>query len=158
MKTVVLIVIGAVSFGFGLFIAVLFILNWLKDRKSRSWPSVKGTITHSDVICEEAGFDDNGQPVQVYHPEIIYIYKVHGQQYGTSDPVYSDIVQLGPASELTKKYPVGMEVLVYYNPEKPLESTLRTGYKGHYIWGAIFVAVSFACSGLFFSYAFGLIR
>lgn len=87
-----------------------------------------------------------------YAPAVQYEYFVHGARY------YADRLHLGPrilSSEASdaqwalRRYPVGSQVIVWYNPANPAESALdvRAG------WG---IWIEWAISGALFLLAVGL--
>ena len=94
-------------------------LNQLEVEKQ--WPSVEGIIISSEVIGERA-----------YRPDITYKFSVNGVSY-----VQKSFLQMpafvgrrgkyDAASKLAEMYPAGNTVRVFYNPENPDISRLKTG-------------------------------
>jgi hypothetical protein len=115
---------------------------------SRSWPTVSGTVTRSDVDVWKSDGKTH------YQPDIAYAYFVDGRKYSSSkitvgDPPLDNSV--APAKRMQAKYPVGEEVLVYYDPELPESSALEPGTKsGDYLLAAI--CALFFISGLLVLY------
>jgi hypothetical protein len=107
---------------------------------SESWPSVPGIITRSEVYISRSDGKTH------YQPDIAYAYYVGGKKYTASkitvgDPPLNNNV--APAKLLQAEYPVGKEVIVYYDPELPESSALRPGTKtGEYLLAG-FAAIFF---------------
>ena len=93
---------------------------------SKSWPTVPGTITRSEVDVWRRDGKTH------YQPDIGYTYSVDGKKYSSSkitvgEPPLDNNVT--PAKRLQAEYPVGKEVVVYYDPELPESSALKPGTK-----------------------------
>jgi len=90
-------------------------------RKTQNWPGVAGTITRS---VEGAETED-------LLPDIEFSYEVDGQTRRKTMEFPSGTM---PTPEFNnsylKKYPVGAQVQVFYNPEQPDEATLEPGMAG----------------------------
>ncbi len=112
---------------------------------SKDWPSVQGTITRSEVDIWKR--DGNTH----YEPDIAYSYTVDDKKYSSSkitvgDPPLDNNVT--KAKQVQAEYPVGKEVVVYYDPELPESSALKPGTKtGDYMLAGI--ATIFFFVGLF---------
>jgi hypothetical protein len=122
--------------------------------RSKRWPFVKGTIQTSRVIIEDKGTDDNGNPILLCHPEILYRYQVEEREYIVRDPVYGSVYWKQGAEELVAAYPVGKQINVFYNPKKPQESTLKEGLRTEWLAVLIFFSVMVAGSVICFVQAF----
>ncbi len=130
----VLIIFGLILGGFGLF-------RYSIGKKSANWPQVTGKITYSRA--ESRRVDDRTQ----YSPSVKYTYKVAGRQYAGNRISASDMYQktLSGARDVLRKYPAGGEVSVFYNPDDPGVSVLKTGMPKN-VFVLLFSAV--ACFGL----------
>lgn len=89
-------------------------------RRTSRWPQVDGVIDESVVASEE---DD-------LLPQIVFSYTVNGQPYRQQLQFPSDIT---PTQEFSimyvKRYPLGAQVQVFYNPEKNEEALLEPGMR-----------------------------
>lgn len=113
--------------------SILWIFEW---RQSKSWLSTPGIIIQSTLKSTLAprggrkGFSLSGSVrwARVVIPDIVYEYRVNietfqsrqifiGQQFPSSFNFSNKIIE---------KYPVGEQVEVFYNPEKPQVSTLES--------------------------------
>lgn len=92
---------------------------------AQRWQSVSGRIAVSKAIGErqlKGGI--------IYYPHVKYEYQVGGQSY-INNRIYAGGLREGIRHEetvqnnVTKEYPVGKEVQVYYNPANPAESALK---------------------------------
>ncbi|MBN2763381.1 MAG: DUF3592 domain-containing protein [Bacteroidales bacterium] len=107
---------------------------------SKKWPTVSGEITRSEVKVWRSDGKTH------YQPDIAYAYSIDGKNYNSSkitvgDPPLDNNVT--PAKRLQAEYPVGKEVVVYYDPELPESSALKPGNKaGDYLLAG-FAAIFF---------------
>jgi hypothetical protein len=93
---------------------------------SKSWPSVPGTITRSEVKVWKS--DGNTH----YEPDIAYSYSVEGKKYSSSKITVGDGAldnNVSKAKRLQAEYPAGKEVDVYYDPDLPESAVLQPGTK-----------------------------
>ncbi len=113
---VVLLVFGLVLGGFGLY-------RYNTGRESASWPSVKGKITYAHARPKKV------KTGHEYLPSVKYTYTVNGRSYTGTRITASDLYQktLGGAKDILRKYPVGGEVSIYYNPADQGNSLLEIG-------------------------------
>ncbi len=100
--------------------------NMEQARASEEWESVMGRVTQAEVVRST---DDNGN--NIYSPRVVYDYKVNGQLW-SSDRRNFDLLTVtdrdqSKAEEILRKYPLGSEVRVYYEPGLPYNATLETG-------------------------------
>ena len=119
--TIALFVIGIVGAALTIFLGVPMALNALV---SKSWPAADGIVTVSEFTSNR---DDDGSVT--YGASIAYDYNfndipltgsnVHFGQYSSGDPSYG--------RSIVQKYPVGMQVRVYYDPDDPSTSVLEPG-------------------------------
>ena len=97
---------------------------------SKNWPTTSGSIIFSEFQQKPA---QSGRESPTYIADIKYTYKVNGKKYN------SDVVSFGQYSTSNrkhlyaelKKYPLGCQVVVYYNPEDHQHAVLEPG------WGLI---------------------
>ena len=126
--------------------AARFFVNGMR---SRSWPSVQGTITTSRV--EMALFSGTG--ASRFKPILMlsYSYAVDGRPYTGKRIAMapSGWFSVGTPAQLHAKYPQGAQVAVFYSPAKPSLATLVNGVPGH-LWSFYLIAGMFALLGLAF--------
>lgn len=113
---VVLLVFGLIIGGVGLY-------RYNLGKKSAAWPAVKGKMTYARAVPTTVN------KKQEYRLSVKYRYTVDGKFYIGERVTASDNYQKtrSSANDVLKKYPVGGEVSVYYNPANPGSSVLKTG-------------------------------
>jgi hypothetical protein len=115
---VALLLFGLTLGGFGFY-------KYSMGKESMAWPSAKGKITYSHAAPHRG---DSGQQ---FLPSVKYTYNVNGKAYTGRRITSSDVYQrnLGSAKDILKKYPIGGEVAVYYDPADPGTSLLEIGIR-----------------------------
>lgn len=103
--------------------------------ESLSWPNAPGTVLESELDQYED--EEDGR---MYRAIVVYEYSLDGADF-ESDRIWLD----GNFStsdrtlifETLKKYPVGQQVTVFYNPASPAESALEPGTStgGYIVYG-----------------------
>lgn len=123
------------SMGIFLLIGVLLtIWGWTilqNARASASWPTADGLITDSRV--SRSTDSDGGDS---YSPEITYSYAVNNLGYVNNTIKFGEnsYGSRSKAEKIAAGYPIGRNVTVYYDPEKPDRSVLEPGVTaGSYI-------------------------
>lgn len=107
---------------------------------SKSWPTVQGVITRSDIDV----WNRDGKTH--YQPDIAYTYYLDDKQYSSSKinageaPMDNNV---NSAKKIQSKYPAGKEVTVWYDPELPASSALEPGIKTGDILLASIAAIFF---------------
>lgn len=117
-------VIGIVFTLFGGSLGVWGTMELIQAAASRNWPQVPGLITESKV---ESWEDSEGD--RSYTPSVTYEYKVSQIRY------IGDRISFGNhaggssslAKSLVRRYRPGIEVPVYYDPDRPERSVLEPG-------------------------------
>jgi hypothetical protein len=117
-----------------------------KAQVSQSWPSTPGQITDSHVSRSQST-DSDGDTTTSYTARVAYTYLVGGETYSGHNiafgfsPSYSSEAK---AQADAARYPVGSQVPVYYNPDKPADAVLQrqaSGSKVGVILGVVFIVV-----------------
>ena len=105
-------------------------------RQSEQWPLAPGRIVTSEVRSSSS------EGVTSYSADIEYVYTVQGVEYR------SDVVVIGGhsygANATVKRYSLGSEVSVSYDPGKPGRAVLQPGvfsYGAHKIGGMILFSI-----------------
>ena len=119
--------IGATLTAIGLLFAIAAVVSWRRGLSSLAWPQTTGVVLTSSLTEAFA-------MLEVSVPEthnLIYEYEVGGIKYSSNTIAYTHIRK---ASENKEKYRVGLNVSVYYNPEKPKMSVLEPGVGNANTW------------------------
>ncbi len=96
-------------------------------RASTAWPSVEGVIEQSSVSTTHRSGKDKKT---MYAAEITYRYTVEALEYHCSTVAFGgngSSSSSQAAYAVTKRYPVGQAVPVYYEPQKPENAVLEPG-------------------------------
>ena len=145
-----------------LLLSVFILWTWINQfnhtRKKSKWSITKAHISESQIVSAKDKF-------RVYSSPAGNLQKVSVQySFTVSDIEYSDQIPMSLKSDYLpliekqlKKYPVGKELTVYYNPDNPEESQLE---KPGFTIGSIFGYIIFLILGLFLlTYAiYGIIK
>ena len=138
----------AAAGGFAL-LALWFTLAFQKMvRDACKWPVTAGKIVAADVEEYQPLFDNSttsNTPRTMYKPSVMYTYTVNGRQYqGDRVTMGTKISASAPgvANRLAKRYPIGTEVEVHYNPKSPGESVLHPRSFTHWLLWIIVIAMS----------------
>jgi hypothetical protein len=99
-------------------VSLLVGLRPMQRNRHTTWTQVPGTITQSDV-------DYDGE---LYQPLIRYEYSFNSRRYAGSTvrPWLLQYNWSGPAKRMCRRYPVGMQVPVYVDPNRPEAGVLET--------------------------------
>ena len=90
---------------------------------AQSWPGTMGTVLISTVQSRRTGRSHSTYAV------VVYQYQVNAQAYQgqtiRAGEQFPTVRIIGQAQETVNRYPVGAQVMVYYNPANPQESALE---------------------------------
>ena len=90
---------------------------------AQSWSSTIGAVLMSSVQSRRSGNSTSIYPV------VVYQYSVNGQSYQSqtikAGEQFFNVRVIGQAEETVRRYPIGAQVMVYYNPENPQQSALE---------------------------------
>jgi hypothetical protein len=92
-------------------------------QSAQDWPGTMGVVTMSTIQIRRTSKSRSEIPV------VGYQYQVNGQTYtgGTirAGEQFFNVRLMGDAQKTVERYPVGAQVMVYYNPANPAESALE---------------------------------
>ena len=122
MKNELLLAIGIIVFVlFILNIVFLTILFFMRRRMAAvsQWPATMGNVMMSTIErrSSEDGYTD--------YPVVQYSYQVGGQAYESYKLAPGPEVGGTGARKVISKYPVGAQVMVFYDPQNPAEAVLE---------------------------------
>lgn len=137
---------------FGIIGAALLIKHFRAKKKaeeSQKWSSAAGRITESYVRREDST-DSDGYPTTSYYPEVQFTYEFLGSEYAGNKIAFGGSMGGGQkkAQESLAQYPVGKDVIVYYDPNNPGDAVLERRVSGNVflIVGIVFLVIS-VCVG-----------
>ena len=114
-------IIGLTALIFDAIILGTIISTRRKINAMKNWPSIKGTVISSAI--EQRASNNNRN--QVNYPVVNYSYQVDGNIYQGDRIAPGYEVGGSGAIKVIKKYPVGEQVIVFYNPQNPSEAVLE---------------------------------
>lgn len=108
---------------FGIFIYRRSKMRDVAKQSAQDWSSTMGVVITSTIQVKRSYKSRSEIPV------VVYQYQVNGKPY-TGQVVkageqYFSVRLYGDAQKTIARYPVGAQVMVYYNPENPQESALE---------------------------------
>jgi hypothetical protein len=90
---------------------------------AQSWASTMGTVLMSTIQIKRTSRSRSEIPV------VVYQYQVNGTAYQgqtiKAGEQFFNVRVMGQAQATIARYPVGAQVMVYYNPANPAESVLE---------------------------------
>lgn len=114
---------------FVLLFAVLAWRAWQTKQASPHWPSVTGQITASRAVARNETGDHRGTLTHEWLTEVRYDYTVEGVRYTGNTLRAFGRHHFSEEQALAELAPfaLGVNVLVYYDPDKPSRSVLIPG-------------------------------
>lgn len=119
-----------------LFITIGVVLIFVHRRQKRkaeasaSWLETMGTVKESDVKQGTnvlMSNDEDGEGTPVFTSEISYTYQVAGMEFTSNRLTFGGKKSFSKqvdAEKVTLLYPVGSQLLVYYDPKNPKEAVI----------------------------------
>lgn len=111
-----------------------------EGKASETWPSTTGVVIESKLSSRRVtGGGKNAGSHTRYFPAVKYTYELDGTEF-TGDRLRIGGQEGGEAEmrSILDQYPLGSEVAVFYSPDAPQQSVLRTG-----VFGGTYVALVF---------------
>ncbi len=109
--------------GLGFYFYRRYQMSQGKRQESQAWPTTPGVVVLSRV--EVHGSGENSRTV----PMVVYQYQVNGQPFqGNIIKAGSQFFRVQGSREpylIVDRYPVGAQVMVYYNPANPADCALE---------------------------------
>jgi hypothetical protein len=101
--------------------------EWMKASDSAAWPTVAGTVTHSEVTRHTS--TSKGRTRTSYNARIEFDYEIDGVRHHGNRRTYrvTSASQSG-AQEAVDRYPVGSTVTVSYDPNDRTRAVLEPGW------------------------------
>lgn len=97
-----------------------------KAAATLKWPSTSGRVISSDIEMRHSS-DSDGSHYTPY-PVVVYEYEVAGRRYmnnkiGSGTQIGGSLI----TQPAVNRYPAGLNVAVYYNPDDPVDAVLEPG-------------------------------
>lgn len=107
-----------------------------------TWPSTMGTVINSFL---EARSSSEGGTTN--YPVVQYSYQVSGQTYQSSKRAPGMEVGGTGAGSVVAKYPVGAQVVVFYDPQNPSDAVLERKAPAQWLMWVLLVVFDCALCG-----------
>ncbi len=146
MRTELILTVGIIGFVFlilnVIFLGIIFFMRRRMAAVSK-WPSTMGTVNNS--YLERRRSSDSGS---TDYPVVHYSYQVGGQPYqGMKIAPGPDVGGTG-AGKVVTRYPVGAQVMVFYNPQNPSDAVLETKAPAQWIMWLILIIFDLVLCGV----------
>ncbi len=151
----VMVFVMIILFGGSFFSYHLFKKSMKEYKSSKSWPSVSGTITRSEIETRAEWDSKKKKTIKTYIPHINYTFYVKDREFRGTRVSFGDYTSNSRMAVrvLIRDYPINKTVQVYYNPQDPSMCVLeRKLGLGSYV--ALIVAIMFGLAGLLIVFVF----
>jgi hypothetical protein len=118
-----ILVVGIIGFVLLILNAVFLSVIFFMRRKMAAvsqWPSTMGAVNSS--YLERRSSSEGGS---THYPVVQYSYQVGGQTYQSTKLAPGPEVGGTGAGKVVARYPEGVQVMVFYNPENPSDAVLE---------------------------------
>ena len=146
MNTQLLLIVVIISFVFLLLNAIFLVIIFFMRRRMAAvsqWPSTMGRVNTSHL--ERRHSSDSGS---TDYPVVEYSYQVSGQAYQGMKIAPGPEVGGTGAGKVVGRYPVGAQVMVFYNPQNPSDAVLETKAPAQWILWLILIIFDCALCGV----------
>jgi len=145
MSTEKLIILGSFIFSMAIFDAIflgIILFTRRKVAQARNWPSTMGTVHMSTVEWRRGSKGGS-----VAYPVVQYAYQVMGRQYQGRKIMPGPEAGGSGAHKIVARYPMGAQVMVYYDPNNPSDALLERGMPGfiNILWIVLVLLDVFLC-------------
>jgi Protein of unknown function (DUF3592) len=128
----------------GIFIVIPSIQSLCLGMRSKKWPTTLAKVTHYEVNRYGGG---DKSPIQYAYTNIC-VYEVQDMSYVNRDSWHGGFQTWSAAENAASKLcPVGQSLKIFYDPQKPVRSTLSPGWHWGSVWGIVFgiLWLTFSC-------------
>lgn len=146
MNTELLLAVGIIVFVLiilnAIFLAVIFFMR-RKMAAVSQWPSTMGTVNSS--YLERRSSSEGGS---TNYPVVQYSYQVGGQAYQNSKRAPGPEIGGTGAGKVVERYPVGAQVMVFYNPQNPSDAVLERKAPAQWLMWLLLIVFDCALCGV----------
>lgn len=125
-----------------IFLIVIFYTR-RKVEQAKGWSSTVGTVTLSTIDMRKSG-----SRISIQYPVVHYSYQVLGREYEANKIMPGAEIGGSGAQKVVNRYPVGAQVIVFYNPQNPYEAVLETKAPAQWIMWLVLVIINGGLFGL----------
>lgn len=141
----------------GLIVAMT--VKYREIRAAGRWMETTGTVIESCVESRKKPADDIDSDTAVTNsPNVVYEYRVNDQSFRNGRITIGERTSEYELESILDRYPVGAQVLVYYNPANPQEAVLERDVPASTFWvggGCVLFSIAVPV-GAILIYNFGL--
>ena len=112
--------------------ALRFFRGWAASLRARGWPQTVGRVLSSGVQIHSHSSGRGGR-IHSPYPYVVYRYQVNGQEFQNKRMHFGNVIGGLGATRSAARYPAGMTVPVFYNPQNPNEAVLEKRAAGNWI-------------------------
>jgi len=154
MESIIPRVVGALVLSAIIFDTIFLIVIFYTRRKAaqtESWSSTVGTVTLSTIDVRKSG---NRNSIQ--YPVVHYSYQVMGREYAANKIMPGPEIGGSGAQKVLDRYPVGTQVMVFYNPQNPHDAVLEKNAPAQWVMWLVLVIINVMVGGMAALFAFNL--
>jgi hypothetical protein len=130
---------------------VIIIFNQRKMKAIQSWSSTMGTVLASSIVWRRSGSNNSSTA----YPSVQYSYQVNGQMYQGAKIAPGMEVGGTGANKVVARYPAGVQVMVFYNPQNSSEAVLERKAPAQWLMWLMLVIFDVMLCGMAMAFAFG---
>jgi hypothetical protein len=116
--------VGFCFLAFGFFFSLIGGYETYQGVKTKSWPAVEGKITHSKIESHLNKSSKRKYSINIEYTYMIGDFMHRGENLRYGDNTYSSQYE---ANQAQRPWLKGKKVKVFYDPENPESSVLKTG-------------------------------
>jgi len=131
------------------FLVVLFFTR-RKMKLVQNWPSTLGTVNASYLERRQSS-DDRGS---TNYPVVQYSYQVNGQLYQSARLAPGPEVGGSGAGKVIAKYPMGAQVVVFYDPTNPSDAVLEKNAPAQWLIWLVLIIFDLILCGMGIGFLF----
>ena len=143
-------IVGCVFFLMNAIFLGILVSTQRKMNAVQSWSTTMGTVT-SSYLERRRSSNNSGS---TNYPVVHYTYQVGGQAYQSSKIAPGMEVGGTGAGKVVERYPMGAQVMVFYDPQKPSDAVLERKAHAQWILWLVLVIMDFMLCGMAVAFAF----
>jgi len=131
------------------FLVVLFFTR-RKMKLVQNWPSTLGTVNASYLERRQSSDDRSS----TNYPVVQYSYQVNGQLYQSARLAPGPEVGGSGAGKVIAKYPMGAQVVVFYDPTNPSDAVLEKNAPAQWLIWLVLIIFDLILCGMGIGFLF----
>lgn len=143
-------IVGCVFFLMNAIFLGILVSTQRKMNAVQSWSTTMGTVT-SSYLERRRSSNNSGS---TNYPVVHYTYQVGGQAYQSSKIAPGMEVGGTGAGKVVERYPMGAQVMVFYDPQKPSDAVLERKAHAQWVLWLVLVIMDFMLCGMAVAFAF----